>query len=519
MKEDKRITERDIEEAEVRFKPIFGIAPNRYIGILYTIVLLFILFLLLLYPGIKNPGSVYHIQSDPPNSAVFLDGSYTASTPAKIFLPAGTRQIRIEHPLFIPKEVSINARAKLLGTMFFTREEKISFSLVADKDADTILAKGIKEYSWWAMTGQPSEAYQIPMVLSEAALAWTAIPASNRVASKTKFVGAALSYTGHAQSARDAFRAAALVSGESATITPTTLGNTVRVFADLLTNDPAVLPALLTILPPDIKATIESTSLYTRHLDSALKASAMSHDSRPTGRTLVAGMDFIKFDSGSTSIITSTGIPAVITHEAFALASTETTVKQYREFLAENPQWAFAAIEVLRKDGLVDAAYLKDFDSADPDHPVRYVSRPAAEAYAQWLSSRAPSDSRFSLPTEAQWNRAASTSALLASRPDAAALFAQGRSGPSPVSALKADFAGFKGLLGSVWEWCADPYSVHPGTNIASRILYPGYDGLVRGGSWANRADLVDLDSRGPMTPSACNAYTGFRLVMVPVQD
>jgi hypothetical protein len=34
-----------------------------------------------------------------------------------------------------------------------------------------------------------------------------------------------------------------------------------------------------------------------------------------------------------------------------------------------------------------------------------------------------------------------------ASRPDAAALFAQGRTGPSPMHALRTDAAGFKGFL------------------------------------------------------------------------
>ena len=211
--------------------------------------------------------------------------------------------------------------------------------------------------------------------------------------------------------------------------------------------------------------------------------------------------------------------PAVIKVDAFALAATETTVGQFREFILATPQWSASATESLRAAGLVDDSYLQDFESAGDDEPVRYISRAAAETYAAWLSTQAPAGFRYSLPTEAQWNRAAEASAMAASRPDAAALFAQGRTGPSPVSALRTDAAGFKGLLGGVWEWCADPYSTHSSTGIDGRKEYPGHDGLVRGGSWANRADLVDLHSRGPMSPESCNAYTGFRLALVPVRN
>ncbi|MFH2115927.1 MAG: PEGA domain-containing protein, partial [Spirochaetota bacterium] len=165
MKVDKRITEKDVDEAEVRLKPIFGIAPGRYLAIIYALGILTMLFLLLLYPGMKNPGAVYHIESDPPGSAIILDGAYRASTPATIFLPAGNRELRIEHPQFMAKEQSIPVKARLFGTLFFSRESKIHTSLEANASTGTILAKGMKEYSWWAMAGQPSEAYQLPMVL------------------------------------------------------------------------------------------------------------------------------------------------------------------------------------------------------------------------------------------------------------------------------------------------------------------------------------------------------------------
>ena len=530
MKEDKRITEKDIDEAEVHLKPIFGITPGRYLAVIYALGIVATLFLLLLYPGMRTPGAVYRIESDPPGAAISLDGAYRASTPATLFLPAGKRELTVDHPFFEPKEQSIQVKARLFGTLFFTRESRLHVSLEADTSVGSILSTGIKEFSWWAMAGQPSEAYQIPMALSEATLAWTALPRSIREAilttSPMEFASTALSYTANPQSARDALRSAVLVSGESATLTPASLGLMVDSAWKLLSDDPAFLPALASLMPADIKTAIEATAFYQRQVDTSAIAATLAvqnatsiQDTQPRGRSMTAGGEYIEFPRGTTVIRTSSSVPVLIKVEDFALAATETTVSQFREFIRNRPQWSASATDNLRAAGLVDDSYLKDLELAGDDEPVRYVSRAAAEAYADWLSSQAPAGFRFSLPTEAQWNRAAAASAMVASRPDAAALLAPGRTGPSPIQALRTDTAGFKGLLGGVWEWCTDPYSTHPGTGITGRQEYPGHDGLVRGGSWANRADLVDLNSRGPMSPESCNAYTGFRLALVPERN
>jgi formylglycine-generating enzyme required for sulfatase activity len=146
--------------------------------------------------------------------------------------------------------------------------------------------------------------------------------------------------------------------------------------------------------------------------------------------------------------------------------------------------------------------------------PARFVSRSDALAYCDWLSAKAPSGYRFTLPSEAQWSYAAAAGAAREG-----VFLEPGRSGPEGVSSLAPDAAGFKGLLGNVWEWCADSYAFFPAAGVQGRGNWPSAEGVVRGGSWANQSGSVDLGSRGPMRPDTASAFLGFRVALVPVEE
>ena len=155
------------------------------------------------------------------------------------------------------------------------------------------------------------------------------------------------------------------------------------------------------------------------------------------------------------------------------------------------------------------------------DWPV-YVSHAEASAYARWAGK--------SLPTEAQWHRAAYGTPQGTERlypwGDAAPSAGLGnfdcaRWDPAPVSAHPggASAFGVHDLLGNGWEWTRTPFGPLPGFEPFS--FYPGYsadffDGrhfVMKGGSARTAACLLRRPFRNWFQPRYPYVYAKFRCV------
>jgi len=147
--------------------------------------------------------------------------------------------------------------------------------------------------------------------------------------------------------------------------------------------------------------------------------------------------------------------------------------------------------------------------------PVAHISGYEAEAFAAWWSAQHPQHPPARLPTEAEWEHAAS-------RPDALASadhhFADsGAVLPLPAPAT-APASGLQQLWGSVWEWTASPYTPYPG--------FRAWDGAVgeynakfmvnqrvlRGGSCATPHGHVRASYRNFFPMDARWQFSGLRL-------
>lgn len=155
------------------------------------------------------------------------------------------------------------------------------------------------------------------------------------------------------------------------------------------------------------------------------------------------------------------------------------------------------------------------------DWPV-YVSHAEASAYARWAGK--------SLPTEAQWHRAAygSTNGQERQYPwgSAAPNAARGNFDfkcwdPMPVSTFPEGQSAFgvTDLLGNGWEWTTTEFSPFPGFQAFS--FYPGYsanffDGqhyVIKGGSARTAACMLRRSFRNWFQPHYQYVYAGFRCV------
>jgi formylglycine-generating enzyme required for sulfatase activity len=206
---------------------------------------------------------------------------------------------------------------------------------------------------------------------------------------------------------------------------------------------------------------------------------------------------------------------------AFYMAVTETTVGQFAAF-----------VQATRHP--VDARALEGAG----DHPVRFVSWPDALAYCRWLEATLPTMPgvpaaigdrlragwRISLPSEAQWEKAArgGDGRRFPWGPEARRDRANFESGavaavgqfPCPECPYS-----LRDMSGNVWEWTSSPYQPYPYTEADDRANLDA-DALwvMRGGHYGDPSRMVRTTVRGAAEPGARRAFIGFRVALVPAK-
>jgi iron(II)-dependent oxidoreductase len=159
----------------------------------------------------------------------------------------------------------------------------------------------------------------------------------------------------------------------------------------------------------------------------------------------------------------------------------------------------------------------------DPYHPVVHVNWYEASAFCAWAGRR--------LPTEAEWEMAASVDPLANGSVMTKREFPWGGESPTPVQvnmdwnalgcvdvrALAAgdSAAGCRQMIGNVWEWTADTFEAYPGFVRDPYREYSepsfGQKKVLRGGSWATRSLSIRSTWRNFYMPFRNNIYAGFR--------
>lgn len=239
----------------------------------------------------------------------------------------------------------------------------------------------------------------------------------------------------------------------------------------------------------------------------------------------------------------------------FAMGSVDpaTPVAEQPQHIVDLPDFRIGKYPVTVREY---AAFIKDkkdhpapqgwFNREPPaerlDHPVTDVSWRDGVAYCAWLSAR--SGRRYVLPSEAEWEKAASGGEERAGEPGTegtartypwGAEWAAGRcnaagAGTTPVKAHPAGASayGVEDLLGNVQEWTRSlwgtqtaqpewgyPYAPGDGREVADPAQLPAQARLVhRGGSFKSQPADLRCSARGNALPDSKLAWRGLRVVM-----
>jgi gamma-glutamyl hercynylcysteine S-oxide synthase len=173
-----------------------------------------------------------------------------------------------------------------------------------------------------------------------------------------------------------------------------------------------------------------------------------------------------------------------------------------------------------------DEWHQRHFDKSgplNPHAPVIHVNWYEAEAYCRWAGRR--------LPTEAEWEMAASAESAPDGTTGRKRLYPWGETPPGPRHANlngrllgPVDVAAFpegdsafgcRQMMGNVWEWCADDFVPYPGfvSDPYKEYSEPwfGEQKVQRGGSWATRGRMLRNTWRNFALPDRRDLFAGFR--------
>ena len=529
----------DIQEVQVKLKPVFGIAPGTYLTVLYTLILLVLLFLLLFYPGLKKRGTFVSVESFPPSAIVRVDGVYAGTTPCTFLVPPGKHTLGIEKPFFRTREQEDVFSGRVFATLFAKPRQSYAFDLEI-LDPATMLDDALKDFA-----ANP----HIPEIITDKVQAgYIAEDRAERAVYYDYLDNVKYFITNTLQFSHVVESTARLASG-GGVLTAGALRELTAVWIRQLERYENLPFWLLSCLPAESARSLAGTVWFEQFLiryRAAQGGIAQSGDvissAPPPAPLRIRGLRFVAVPSGVLQQgFTENGtVTPQLTHKVslagFYMAETEVSNRLYQDFADANPRWKKSNLGSLLAEKLVAESYLEGWENdrypaAAADLPVVNVSFAAAEAFCRWLGTSAtalPAGYTVRLPYESEWEYAArgGLQALpypAGRDPGSSRFYQEGSTGPQPVGFSEPNGYGLRDMSGNVWEWCADWFSpmryFFTSWNAAENRPGPdrppaGFEHVVRGGSWANQPELVKVHTRASQPVDWCTPYLGFRPVL-----
>ena len=525
-------------QIEVRLKPFLGISPVTYLSILYGIVILFILFMLLFFKGLRDQGEYIQVTTFPPGASVKVDGLYVGSSPCEALVLKGFHNVTISKPYFEPFVLEDTFQGPVFATLFFRPRRRLQINLELS-DPQGLARQALRDFS-----ANP----HIPEILSETV--WAGYHSPSGTEELYYFLDKAKYFVTNSLQLHDFIYALNSLEANVGFMTPSSMISTVQNIVQLNQKYENFPFWLAVILQEESGQRFVDTAWFSGFLSDYRSQYGQLQErigttSQPgTGSsTQFRGLSFYSVPTGELiqgagkEAFTNVQIPHPVSVPSFYISDTEVPNRLYREFIEENPKWDPANKLQLQEQGLVDDEYLSGWQAEDvqsdwEEIPVSHVSFYAAQAFCQWLSAELPdSFAGYSarLPFESEWEWAARGGIVGADAPtgDQSAgerFFSPGIEGPGPVGSSSPNRYGLRDTTGNLWEWCLDWYSpvkylftswtTETNDFDSSREIPFGSEKVIRGGSWANEEELIKISTRGSQPPDWCTPYLGFRVIL-----
>jgi hypothetical protein len=440
-------------EIQVKFKPILGIRPGVYLTFLYSFILLVILFFLFLFPGIKNPGAVLIVKSEPAGAAVRIDGVYRGVAGAKIHVSKGTHTVTAVMPGFESQNAVHEFPARYLGSLFFPLYKKVEFTLITP-DPVAAFALYAADYAEWTFAGEPTASWQIPMSLSEGAYRTGNVKKPNYYMNQILLASSNFAVTKAA--VRDLIRAKILLDNCGNAPSPVSLVSSVSDILKFLSRNQDSAKWLSKVLPREQASIIETSDWLKNQSRLPLKPLISS----ATGSVRMAGVNFIRFSHGY----------------GFMISENPVSRSLFETFLNENPEWREHQIDYFPQE-ITTSPWEIDKDI------ITGVTWYAAQAFCDWIALRmsVPSGMEVRLPTEWEW------------------------------ASVADDISNMKN---PGWEWCFDPYTQLELTSAVhqAKKAVGSPERSLRG----RQPSSSSTETRASLPPDLSSPIVTFRIAIAP---
>ena len=394
-------------EDTVKLKSVMGIRPGVYLTVLYSIILLTVFFFLLVFPGLRRPGVVLEVKTEPAGAAIRVNGVYMGTSGSRIAIPRGSHTIEAVLPGFETESAVHEISGRVFGSLFFPLRRKIEFTLKTG-DPSAALAQAAADFASWSFGGEPTSTWQIPLSLSEGAyrIGPQADPQTAEI------LTAASRFTVTRAALRDLIRAKILLDNSGFSPSPPSVTGSISDILAFLSENPGSAQWLSGLLPPESAAIVKASDWYQKNLSRT--AVTLNPNTGGQSRLNLAGLTFTSVAFTDTS---ADGL------KSFMISENPVPRSVFETFLNENPEW---------KDGYTDyfeeeLAYPSQIRGRDAITGITWY---AAEAFCKWLTNRLPSSMasmEVRLPSETEWEYAATY--------------------------------GIRSIEAPGWEWCADPFA------------------------------------------------------------